>query len=49
MTMRKYLPPNILAFTVTKPMFEQLCNIDENSYMEKRFFTELQRARKEKE
>lgn len=49
MAMRKYLPPNILAFTVTKPMFEQLCNIDENSYMEKRFFTELQRVRKEKE
>jgi hypothetical protein len=49
MAMRKYLPPNILAFTVTKPMFEQLCNIGENSYMEKRFFTELQKARKEKE
>lgn len=49
MAMRKYLPPNILAFTVTKPMFEELCNIDKNSYMEKRFFTELQKSRKEKE
>ncbi|HJV77174.1 MAG TPA: DUF169 domain-containing protein [Paludibacter sp.] len=49
MAMRKYLPPNILAFTVTRPMFEQLCNIDKNSYMEKRFFTESQKSRKEKE
>ena len=49
MAMRKYLPPNILAFTVTKPMFEQLCNIGENSYLEKHFFTELQKSRKEKE
>jgi hypothetical protein len=48
MAMRKYLPQNILAFTVTKPMFEQLCNIGENSYLEKRFFSDLQRIRKEK-
>lgn len=27
--MRQYLPPNILALTVTKPMFKQLCALDE--------------------
>ena len=45
MAMRKYMPENILAFTVTKPMFEQLCNLGENSYLEKRFFRELHKVR----
>ena len=45
MAMRKYLPENILAFTVTKPMFEQLCSVGENSYLGKRFFRELQKVR----
>jgi len=49
MAMRKYLPAEIMAFTVTKPMFEQLSNLDESSFLEKRFFNELQRIRKERE
>lgn len=46
MAMRKYLPPNLLAFTVTKKMFEQLCSLDRNSYLEKRFIKSLMKARK---
>ncbi len=46
MAMRKYLPPDILTFTVTKPMFELLCGIDKNSYLEKSFIKGLKRARK---
>ena len=45
MAMRKYLPPDILAFTVTKRMFEQLCSLDEKSYLEKRFIRSLKNAR----
>jgi len=33
--MRKYLPPDLLAFTVTKPMFEKLCKLDKKSFLEK--------------
>ena len=43
--MRKHLPPNILAFTVTVPMFEQLCALDENSFLYKPFWRNLRRAR----
>ncbi|NQT78746.1 MAG: DUF169 domain-containing protein [Bacteroidetes bacterium] len=46
LAMRKYLPPEILAFTVTVPMFEQLCKIDKNSFLEKRFLKDLKKARK---
>ena len=45
MAMRKYLPPDILAFTVTRPMFEQLCSLDNKSYLEKRFLSDLKKAR----
>lgn len=48
MAMRKYLPPEILAFTVTKPMFELLCSIDKNSYLEKSFIKGLKDARKKR-
>ena len=43
--MRKYLPPDILAFTVTKPMFKQLCELDERSFLYKPFWKNLRRAR----
>lgn len=43
--MRQYLPPDILAFTVTKPMFEQLCTLDEQSFLHKPFWRNLQKAR----
>jgi hypothetical protein len=44
--MRRYLPPDILAFTVTVPMFEQLCALDHSSFLYKPFWENLQRARK---
>jgi hypothetical protein len=43
--MRQYLPPDILAFTVTKPMFQQLCDLDEHSFLYKPFWRELQKVR----
>jgi hypothetical protein len=43
--MRQWLPPETLAFTVTKPMFEQLCRLDERSFLDKPFLERLQRAR----
>lgn len=43
--MRKYLPPNILAFTVTRPMYELLCTLDDRSFLGKPFWRELQKAR----
>jgi hypothetical protein len=43
--MRKHLPADIVAFTVTKPMFERLCALDERSFLYKPFWRNLQRAR----
>ncbi len=43
--MRQYLPPDILAFTVTKPMFQQLCELDEHSFLYKPFWRDLRKAR----
>ena len=43
--MRQHLPQDILAFTVTKPMFEQLCALDERSFLHKPFWQRLRRAR----
>ena len=43
--MRQHLPPDILAFTVTKPMFEQLCQLDEKSFLHKPFWQNLRKAR----
>jgi hypothetical protein len=43
--MRGYLPPETLAFTATKPMFERLCALDERSILFKPFWTDLQRER----
>ncbi len=45
LAMRVYLPPNILAFTVTKPMFERLCSLREESFLHKPFLTKLRKAR----
>ena len=45
--MREYLPPDILAFTVNKPMFKQLCELDENSFLYKHFWKRLRKARVE--
>jgi len=46
MAMRKYIPPDILALTVTKPMFNQLSTIGKTSYLEKRFIKELKKSRR---
>lgn len=45
MAMRKYLPKDVLAFTVTKSMFERLCQLDENSFLEKPFYKSLIKSR----
>jgi hypothetical protein len=43
--MRQYLPPDIMAFTVTRPMFERLCSLDQKSFLYKQFWKRLQKAR----
>jgi len=43
--MRLYLPPEILAFTVTRPMFERLCSLEQRSFLYKPFWKRLQKAR----
>ena len=43
--MRQHLPADILAFTVTKPMYEYLCTLDERSFLYKPFWERLRSAR----
>ncbi len=43
--MRQHLPPDILTFTVTKPMFRQLCELDERSFLYKPFLRRLKESR----
>ncbi len=43
--MRPWLPHDTLAFTVTKPMFEQLCRLDEKSFLHKSFWNNVKQAR----
>ena len=45
MAMRQHLPPDILAFTVTVPMYERLCSLDKRSYLFKPFLANLRKAR----
>jgi len=48
--MRQYLPPEKLTLTVTKPIFEQLSDIDHNSFLYKSLWKILRKAReKQKE
>lgn len=47
MAMREHLPADILAFTVNKPMYEQLCELDENSFMHQHFWKRLMKTRKD--
>jgi len=44
--MRQHLPPEVLAFTVTRSMFEQLCALDEKSFLYKPFWKRLTTARR---
>lgn len=43
--MRQFLPPDIMAFTVTKPLYKQLCSLDETSFLDKPFWNDLKKAR----
>lgn len=45
--MREHLPPDILALTVNKPMYRQLCELDENSFLHKHFWRRLKKVRAE--
>jgi hypothetical protein len=45
MAMRNNLPRDIMAFTVNKPMFEDLCRLDEHSFLAKPFLKFLKNAR----
>jgi hypothetical protein len=45
--MREYLPPDILALTVNKPMDRQLCELDENSFLYRSFWKRLRKAREQ--
>jgi len=43
--MRRHIPPDIMAFTVTRPMFERLCRLDERSFLYRSFWGDLRTAR----
>jgi hypothetical protein len=45
MAMRHNLQPNLLAFTVNKPMFENLCRLDSSTFLEKPFLKKLKKSR----
>lgn len=45
--MRQHLPPDILALTVNKPMYRQLCELDNSSFLYKPFWKTLRKARGE--
>jgi hypothetical protein len=46
LAMRQYLPPAMLALTVTRPMFERLCALDERSFLFRPFLERLRKARR---
>jgi len=43
--MRQYLPPDIVAFTMTRSMFARLCALDDKSFLYKPFWQRLKQAR----
>ncbi len=43
--MRQHLPPDILAFCVTRSMFVRLCELDKKSFLYKPFLRRLREAR----
>jgi hypothetical protein len=43
--MRPHIPPEVLTFVVTRPMFEALCALDERSFLYKPFLERLKKAR----
>jgi hypothetical protein len=46
--MRQHLPPEILAVTVTRSMFQRLCSLDEHSFLYKPFLKNLKSSRRER-
>lgn len=44
--MRHYLPANILSVSVTRSMFERLCDLGEDSFLNKPFLQRLRKSRK---
>jgi hypothetical protein len=45
MAMRRYIPSDLLGFSVNKPMFELLCRLDNRSFLGKHFLKDLKKAR----
>jgi hypothetical protein len=45
--MRQHLPANTLGLTMTLPMYEQLCRLDEESFLSKPFWRQLCKARED--
>jgi len=45
MAMRNHLPPDRMAFTVNKEMYENLCRLGENSFLSKPFLKVLKNSR----
>jgi len=43
--MCQHIPPDVIAFTVTKSLFKQLCELDERSFLYKPFLKNLREAR----
>jgi hypothetical protein len=43
--MRQHVPADLLAFTVTRPMYETLCSLGPESFLDKPFWARLKRAR----
>ncbi len=43
--MRQHLPPDVMTFSVTKPLYEQMCALDEKSFLYKPFWRRLRAAR----
>lgn len=43
--MRHHLPHDFLAFTVTLPMYDRLCSLDQHSFMSKPFWKRVKAAR----
>lgn len=46
--MRQHIPPEIMAATVTVPLYRQLCQLDESSFLYKPIIQNLKEARGEK-
>jgi hypothetical protein len=45
--MRQHLPSDILSLTVTKPMYQRLCTLDQKSFLYKPFWNTVLKARKD--